>query len=221
MRSFGRRVRSLLVRRRPARIAALTTALVVLICVAPAAAATLTVNTTTDEVTPNDGLCSLREAISAVNAPPGNGDCGLLTSDNTIALGGQPYALTRQPAGTDDNSTGDLTVTTSNPVTISGAGAANTSIDATGLHDRVLDIAAGANVTLTELRVRGGQASDGSNGQPVASCPSQDGGAGESGSETTSARRRTGRNRGPGRGRGGPSPTAGRRGRGPGRATPH
>ena len=62
------------------------TVLVGLLAVAPAGAATITVNTTTDELTPGSG-CSLREAIATVDGS-GDGDCGNAGSGaNTILLG--------------------------------------------------------------------------------------------------------------------------------------
>src|SRR5436305_12777851 len=55
---------------------------------ASAAATTLSVNTTTDEITPGDHLCSLREAIAAANSAGTGSDCGTASSlSNTITLG--------------------------------------------------------------------------------------------------------------------------------------
>src|SRR5579871_4514072 len=60
-----------------------------------AAAATLTVNTTQDETNPHDGLCSLREAIQAVDSPgTANGDCAPAAfGANTIVLPAGRYVL--------------------------------------------------------------------------------------------------------------------------------
>lgn len=63
-------------------------ALTMLLMTGSAVAATLTVNTTADELTPNDGLCSLREAINAGGSPGTASDCGAAAfGANTIALG--------------------------------------------------------------------------------------------------------------------------------------
>jgi CSLREA domain-containing protein len=73
---------------------ALTTVLALVIVPAGLArAATITVNTSGDELKPGDGLCSLREAISAVDGI-GGGDCGAAgIVSNTIMLGAGHYAL--------------------------------------------------------------------------------------------------------------------------------
>jgi hypothetical protein len=94
---------------------------------------------------------------------------------NTIVLGADTYTLSIAPAGADDNVTGDLDVTGTTPLTISGAGTTASVIDATGLGDRVLSVAAGATVTLERFTITGGHAPDGSAGA--------NGSAGRSGGE--------------------------------------
>src|SRR4051794_36417755 len=133
------------------------------IATAPAQAATINGNTTTDEVAAGDGKCSLREAIGTVDASPGNGDCGAADAgDNTIALGTGSFGLTRN--GTDDtNVNGDLDVTGSTTtLTISGGGPSATTITAAGLlvKDRVLHIVSGPTVTVRDLTITGGHAPD-------------------------------------------------------------
>ena len=138
-----------------------------------ARAATLVVNTTHDETTPGDSQCSLREAIKAVDAAGTASDCGVadIGGSNTIVLGAQKYTLTIGPAGADDNSTGDLNLVGSvKGLTIAGAGSA-TVIDAngmvnpiTGTGDRVLSVAAGATVSLSDLSLTGGRPPDGAGG---------------------------------------------------------
>ncbi len=89
---------------------------------AGAAAATLKVNTTTDENVSGDHLCSLREAIAAANSPGTGSDCGTASGvSNTIVLGAGTYALSIASAGADDDATGDLNVTGATPLTIIGA----------------------------------------------------------------------------------------------------
>jgi CSLREA domain-containing protein len=143
-----------------------------------ALAATIVVNTTNDELAPGDHACSLREAIDTVNSPPGNGDCAPPSAATTIALGSKTYVLTKHPAGPDDNSTGDLNISTSVLVTISGAGKSKTRIDATGLGDRVLDVASGSSLTMQRLTVTGGHAPDGAALGPGGSTPATPGASG-------------------------------------------
>ena len=169
--------------RRGMRIADLAVAVgTMLLATSPAAAwaNTLTVNTTNDEVTPGDGHCSLREAISSVNAPGSpSPDCAAPSAtDNTIQLGPGHYVLTIKASGLDDNTTGDLNIAgTVAGLTIEGAGAGKTTIDATGLGDRILSIASGASVTLTGLTLTGGGAPNG------ATDANADGGSGGAGGD--------------------------------------
>jgi len=118
--------------------------------------ATINVTTTLDLVDPNDGLISLREAISQANADaPGD----------VINLPAGLYQLTLPNAAghESNNASGDLNLTQS--MTIQGAGAA-TFIDGNGLtlHDRVLQIsnpggtAAAPQVILKSLGVQHGEA---------------------------------------------------------------
>ncbi len=153
---------------------------VVLMPAGIARAATITVNTTADEQNAGDGRCSLREAISAVDGI-GGADCGAVSvSSNTIILGAAHYTLTIPGAGEDANASGDLDLTgPSSALTISGAGAEATTIEAVGTGDRVLDVHLGApGLTLAGLSITGGRAPAGSPGLPGVS---GDGGAGSPG----------------------------------------
>src|SRR4051812_45301017 len=47
----------------------------------PAYAATITVTTTADDTTPNDGTVSLREAITAINAGSGAGNTDIVNQN--------------------------------------------------------------------------------------------------------------------------------------------
>jgi CSLREA domain-containing protein len=150
-----------------------------LIAAAPAAAA-ITVNTTTDELTPGAG-CSLREAIATVDGT-GDGDCGVAASGgNTIVLGANTYPLTLEhflflggpPPGCistssprpSDNSWGELSVSgTVQNLTIEGAGPGQTVIEACKLGDRALQVAPEASVTLKDLTITNGNAQDGTDG---------------------------------------------------------
>jgi CSLREA domain-containing protein len=144
----------------------------------------LTVTTTTDESTSGDGACSLREAIAAVDAPGTATDCGTASSDtNTIALGPHTYELSIPNAAPDNNTTGDLDVLgTAGAVTVSGAGAGQTTIAATAaLKDRAMSVAAGATVTLVDLSLSGGHAPDGAGVTTPATGDGPHGNPGESG----------------------------------------
>ncbi len=134
----------------------------ILVCVSAgdANAATLKVSTKTDS---RGHSCSLREAITAVDSPGVRTACGKAgRAANTIVLRAGRYRLTVRPAGVDDNTSGDLDVTRSTRLTISGAGSASTVIDASRLGDRMLSISGGARVTLSRLRISGGHAPDAS-----------------------------------------------------------
>jgi hypothetical protein len=130
-----------------------------------AAAATVRVSTTRDELVVHDGRCSLREAIEAVETPGTRTDCGRVSrGSNTILLGPGRYMLSIPRAGVDDNTNGDLNVNGAAPLTIAGAGARATVIDAAGLGDRVLSVASDARLVLSGLSITGGRAPAGSAG---------------------------------------------------------
>jgi CSLREA domain-containing protein len=178
--------RSTLVRSRVCWLAALAVGVVACVSLASpvvAAAATLTVNTTKDELVRHDGRCSLREAIEAVNAPWKRTDCGSVSRrSNAIVLRPGRYTLSIPPVGVDDNTSGDLTVVTTAPLKITGAGVGATVIEARWLGDRVLSVASGARLTLVRLRITGGRPPDapkGSSGAAGVGCAA--GGAGAAG----------------------------------------
>ena len=101
-----------------------------------AASATFTV-TRTDDPAPDGCMpmdCSLREAVLAVDAGSGG---------DTISIPAGHYRLTIPGPGEDAGATGDLDLTKN--VTIDGAGARQTVIDATG-SDRVFDVFASAGI---------------------------------------------------------------------------
>jgi CSLREA domain-containing protein len=156
---------------------------------ASAAAATLKVDTTRDELAARDGRCSLREAITAVEAPGRRTDCGRSgRTANTIILRAGRYMLTIAPVGADDNTSGDLNLTGAPPLTIVGGGTSATEIDASMLGDRVLSIASGAGLTLRSLRITGGRPPEPKPGLPGladASCAAT--GAGASGEDAGAA----------------------------------
>lgn len=112
-------------------------------------AATIIVDTVDDEVN-NDGDCSLREAVRAANLDQAIDNCLAGSAADTIILSAGDYMLTINGSNEDNALTGDLDIT--EDLTITGAGRANTSIDANGL-DRVFHILSGdvqiSGVTIT------------------------------------------------------------------------
>ncbi len=140
----------------------------------PAMAATITVNVRYDDSTPGDGLCSLRKAIADVDDPGANsGDCAPAAfGANTIVLGSGSYSLFT-PMGLTDSAL-DVTSTVTD-LTIEGAGEGETTI-ADYSAGRVLQVDAGASVTVSDLTLTGGQAPDGAMGSAGATGAS--GGAG-------------------------------------------
>ena len=136
-------------------LATLVAGLMSLFC-ASALGATIHADTTSDERSA-DGHCSLREALAAANtdtAPfAGAGECTAGSGTDTIVLPAGQFTLGIAGRGEDANATGDLDVLSA--VTIDGAGAAVTQIDANGI-DRVLDVHTGADLTLSGVTIAGG-----------------------------------------------------------------
>jgi hypothetical protein len=129
-------------------------------CVAaPAGAATINVTGTADVVA-DDEACSLREALvaAAQNAPDAGGDCAggeAAPAPDVILLAAGEYSLAG-PAGDDANAGGDLDIDLSGgPVVLRGAGAAATSVAASG-SDRVLDAAGPGSLRIESVTIEGG-----------------------------------------------------------------
>ncbi len=128
-----------------ARAAAASLAAALAILVAPAAAAATTFHVTrTDDPLPGacNADCTLREAVIAANSGAGR---------DTIALPAGTYRL-RAGAGEDASATGDLDLL--KKVTIVGAGAHSTAVDALG-HDRAFDVRPGGKAEIRALTVTG------------------------------------------------------------------
>ena len=160
------------------RSGALASAALALTLPAGAAAATIPVTTSFDE---NGGSgstgCALREAIMAANSDTAVGGCPAGSGVDTVTVPGGTYALTIEGADEDFGQMGDLDV--AGPLTLTGAGAAATVIDAGstatssgGARDRVFDVrptpAAGrTTATIEQVTIRGGRTAAGANGAAV------------------------------------------------------
>ena len=118
--------------------------------------ANFTVNITNDTVdaNPGDGNAvdsggntSLRAAIMESNA---------LAGADSITLPAGNYNLTRTGTGENAATAGDLDI--NSEITIQGAGAQATKIDATGLNDRVFEVLSGATLNMSGVTIQGGSA---------------------------------------------------------------
>ena len=129
-------------------------------------AANITVNSTNDNLTADDNVCTLREAIMNANIPAGGdgtgGDC--VSGDvgvDTITLPAGTYTLTLTGTGDDVNATGDLDIT--DHIIINGDGAGVTIIDG-NLTDRVIHTHGSADMELNDLTVQNGTIAGNNNG---------------------------------------------------------
>lgn len=123
----------------------------------PAQAATITVDTTADELdggAPN-GSCSLREAIVNINdGAQTNTDCPAGTAGDTIQLtAGQTYTITRAGANENAAATGDLDLLVN--MSINGVGGGMATIDG-GALDRVFHIGGAATVSMDSVKITNG-----------------------------------------------------------------
>jgi len=125
--------------------------------VEPSSSQSFVVNTSTDGVdfTPGDGICAtatnkctLRAAVQEANASP--------SADLITLSSGAQVNLTIGGSGEDAAATGDLDVTGDLTMTIQAGGAALATIDGEG--DRVLDVHPGVELTLFRVNVQGGTA---------------------------------------------------------------
>ncbi len=112
-------------------------------------AASITVDTVDDEVN-TDGDCSLREAVQSANTDSAVDGCSAGSGADTITL----------PAGTYSLATVGTSLVLSTQITLEGADAATTTIEAAGSPGvatlRVLDVEATATATLRHLTIRHG-----------------------------------------------------------------
>lgn len=147
--------------------------------------ATFTVNTFADavDVSPGAGTAltaagkiSLRSAVQEANA---------LGGSNTINLPAGTYALTIAPvAGDASAASGALDVTSD--LTLVGGGAGTTTIDASGIADRVLDVRGAVTVAVSGVTITGGSGDrDNAEGSITPAFPQTGGGVSLSGGALT------------------------------------
>jgi CSLREA domain-containing protein len=136
---------------------------------APAAAATFTVDSTTDVVdaTPGDGTCATASAVCTLRAAVQ--EANALGDLDEVTLPAGIYRLAIDGRDEDAAATGDLDVT--GPLTLVGAGARTVKISANATGDelssqpvdRVFDVLPGGSLGLSKVTVDGGGASPGGN----------------------------------------------------------
>lgn len=123
--------------------------------VASAQATTINVNTVSEGFV-NDDDCGLREAVEAARTNKNKFGCPKGTnSRDTIKLKGELYALGFISTNEDLNANGDIDATGGGPITIVGKGSGDTSITQNA-DDRVFDVTSLGDLTLSKLRVSGG-----------------------------------------------------------------
>ncbi len=133
-----------------------------------ASATVYSVSVTADDANlgPN-GNCTLREAILAANTNAAVDACPAGSPGlDTIQLAAGTYTLTIGGAGEDAGATGDLDVR--EDLKIVGAGSATTIISAAGLGDRVLQVAAGVSLSISDVTLSGGRVIGGTGVSAVA-----------------------------------------------------
>ena len=130
-------------------LALLASAVVGLAGASVASAATYTVNTTTDNTTCSTSSCSLRGAVIAADTAGGS---------STIVVPAGLYKLTIPPTGSDDQTSGDLNITSNAAVTVKGAGSDATTVSA-GSISRLFSVEPGASLSLSGLTLRQGDPS--------------------------------------------------------------
>lgn len=139
-------------------VASVLAVAVLLVGSVAAQAATFTVNTTADnapgsaECSGAAGDCGLRQAIDKANTTAG---------DDTVSLPAGDYKLTITGAGEDANQTGDLDIENNGVLTLTGAGARSTTIDASGIGERAVQVLTDSTASISGVTVTGGVESSG------------------------------------------------------------
>ena len=124
-----------------------------------ALAAGISVDSTADNLTGADGLCTLREAITNANTDSDTtgGDCTAGSGADTITLPAGTYALSIAGAGEDANATGDLDSTICETYGLAKEGARHHGYTGKRGYHPLLAIAAGTGDVLM-ARLREGRA---------------------------------------------------------------
>ncbi len=112
----------------------------------------IAVTTTDDDFTPDNGTCSLREAVYAAVHDIAVDSCPAGTVADIVALPEGTYGLSLTGTLEDSGFTGDLDIT--GTLQLTGVTSATTIIDG-GRNDRILDIFDG-NVAIENLTLRNG-----------------------------------------------------------------
>jgi CSLREA domain-containing protein len=130
-----------------------------------APAATITPNTTADELNAG-GACSLREAISSANGDVAIGGCPAGSGTDTIVLtGGSTYVRSLTGANEDANAADDLDIRT-DPLVIQVAGPGGAIIEGNGAPTggRVIQILDSVAVSISGVTIRNGNVGIGDGG---------------------------------------------------------
>lgn len=128
-----------------------------------ARAATIPVTSTADSLTV-DGNCTLREAVRAANLDAAVDACPAGSGADTIALPAGTYTITIKGAGENAALAGDLDVL--GTLTIEGTNQDSTTIDGNRI-DHVLDVQAGASLTVRDVTIRGAGPNDKGGGRGI------------------------------------------------------
>jgi CSLREA domain-containing protein len=121
-----------------------------------------------------DGICTLREAITAANETMAVPDCPVGSGLDTIVLSAGTYDIQLAGGSEDANATGDLDI--ADDVVVNGAGAGATTVDGHQL-DRIFTVLNGVTATISGVTLTGGHAPDGTPHVDAPADPAQGGGA--------------------------------------------
>jgi CSLREA domain-containing protein len=148
---------------------ALTLVATAFVRAAPPPAAFIPV-TTYEDTTANDGLCSLREAVTAANTdtPGGStpGECPAGDGADIIQLPGGTYPLT-VAAHDNTNVTGDLDILSALTIQATAPATITLACPDTCLQDRLFHLLPGASLALFDLTLANGRAFGGADISPV------------------------------------------------------
>jgi CSLREA domain-containing protein len=145
---------------------ALSAVAAVLAAIGPAHAATIVVNTTSDQLN-TAPPCSLREAIRSANTDAAIGGCAAGSGADTITLRRGVYILSvanPSPTGENNAQAGDLDILGN--LTIAGSGSGASVVDGNGATtgDRVFDVAPSVTVHFNAITIRNGAVPTGAAG---------------------------------------------------------